>query len=65
MSQNDRVILNLLLRLKEKHGNLNRALVRTYVMANGRKSIRRIALETGLSRDTVERALEGWPKIGH
>ncbi|WP_282091317.1 hypothetical protein [Epibacterium ulvae] len=60
MSQEARTIVQMLLRLKQKHGTLNRALVREYSEAHGEKSEREIAKAVGLSKTTVHRALRDW-----
>lgn len=57
MSDEARLTVKILLRLKKKHGSLNRALVVTYVEAFGEKSEREIAKGVGLAKTTVRRAL--------
>ncbi len=60
MSEASRLTVDLLLRLKNQYGDLNRALVLEYVAANGTTSERRIAQDVGLSRAVVRRALQEW-----
>lgn len=57
--------VRLLLQLKARYGDLNRALILEYVLAFGSVSIRKIAQDVGLSRSVVERALQEWPDSGH
>lgn len=57
-------ILRILLSVKAENGDLNRGLVRYYVLAYGSTSVRQIAQDVGLSRSVVERALQDWPNSG-
>jgi len=57
--------VKILLALKEKYGDLNKALVIEYVLAHGMASERSIAQDLGVSRDVVKRALQDWPDSGH
>jgi predicted ArsR family transcriptional regulator len=52
--------VELLIRLKKQYGDLNRALIREYIRANGETSARQIAQDVGLSRNVVRRALQDW-----
>ncbi len=60
MTETSRLTVEMLLRLKNQYGDLNRALVLEYVAANGTTSERRIAQDVGLSRSVVRRALQEW-----
>lgn len=57
--------LALLLDLKRKYGDLNRALILTYVAVNGSTSERSLAQDVGLSRSVVRRALQEWSEKNH
>ena len=53
-----RITVELLLRLKERYGDLNKALILLYIDAYGPQSENRIAQDVGLNRAVVRRALQ-------
>jgi predicted ArsR family transcriptional regulator len=53
-----RITVELLLRLKSKYGDLNKALILEYVQAYGLQSENKIAQDVGLNRAVVRRALQ-------
>ena len=52
--------LQMLQTLRLEYGDLNRALVIEYVLANGVRSERVLARELGLNRSVIRRCLRGW-----
>jgi hypothetical protein len=59
MTRDAELTLALLLRLKERYGDLNVALVAQHRVAYGGASVSSIALDLGLNRSVVRRALQG------
>ena len=53
-----RITVELLLRLKAKYGDLNKALILEYVKVNGIQSETKIAQDLGVNRSVVHRALQ-------
>lgn len=65
MENDEKTVLDLLLALKIRHGDLNSAMVRAYVMVHGSKAKRKIAQDLGVNRSVVHRALQNWSENDH
>lgn len=60
-----KILIKLLMELRGRYGDLNRALVMLYLEAYGEASERQIAQDLGVSRSLVRRCLLGWSEKDH
>jgi predicted transcriptional regulator len=56
--------LRILLRLKERYGDLNCALIGEYLRAYGETNVNRISQDVGLNRSVVARCIQALSESG-